>query len=163
MPRGDGTGPMGGGGPGTGKGGGRGQMGGNRPGSGPGGYCVCPACGEKITHQVDHLPGPHPVLLHGTENAAEAKHHGQRHRRQHKYPQQLAQYVSMQSKNHNSSPWRTAVQLNDCDLIREYYAKSSSVCNKILPSRPARFRPVSCFPVSVERQNACQNARLPVS
>jgi hypothetical protein len=30
----------------------RGQrMGGNRPGAGPGGYCVCPKCGEKTTHE----------------------------------------------------------------------------------------------------------------
>ncbi len=51
MPRGDGTGPQGTG-RGAGKGGGRGRMGGNRPGSGPGGYCVCPACGEKVAHKA---------------------------------------------------------------------------------------------------------------
>ena len=43
MPRGDGTGPFGGG-PGTGRGmgqgGGRGRMGGNRPGAGSGGNCI---------------------------------------------------------------------------------------------------------------------------
>ena len=50
MPGRDGTGPPGGG-RGAG-GGGRGRGGGNRPGSGPGGYCVCPNCGEKITHRV---------------------------------------------------------------------------------------------------------------
>jgi DNA-directed RNA polymerase subunit RPC12/RpoP len=26
-------------------------MGGNRPGAGPGGACVCPGCGERVTHQ----------------------------------------------------------------------------------------------------------------
>ena len=57
MPRGDGTGP-GGRGPGTGRGegsgqgGGRGRQGGNRPGAGPEGQCVCPGCGEKISHQA---------------------------------------------------------------------------------------------------------------
>lgn len=57
MPRGDGTGPMGKG-PGTGRGRGMGQgrgmgrMGDNRPGAGPSGFCVCPSCGEKVTHQV---------------------------------------------------------------------------------------------------------------
>ena len=49
MPRGDGTGPMGGGGRGMGRGGGRGRMGGF--GLGPGGYCVCPSCGHKVPHQ----------------------------------------------------------------------------------------------------------------
>jgi len=43
MPRGDGTGPPGGGG--------RGRMGGTRPGAGPSGKCVCPNCGATITHQ----------------------------------------------------------------------------------------------------------------
>jgi len=54
MPRGDGTGPTGGGpgtGRGTGRGGGRGRMGGTRPGAGPGGVCVCPSCGEKVNHK----------------------------------------------------------------------------------------------------------------
>lgn len=54
MPGGDGTGPFGGGpgtGRGMGRGGGRARMGGNRPGSGPGGDCVCPNCGQRITHQ----------------------------------------------------------------------------------------------------------------
>lgn len=55
MPRGDGTGPTGGG-PGTGFGrGGQGRGGGGRGGGfamGPTGNCVCPACGEKIKHQV---------------------------------------------------------------------------------------------------------------
>lgn len=46
MPRGDGTGPMGGG-PGTGRG--RGRMGGF--GAGPGGQCVCPQCGARVPHQ----------------------------------------------------------------------------------------------------------------
>jgi len=59
MPRGDGTGPPGGGGPGTGRGMGRGgggrgggRMGGNRPGAGSGGECVCPNCGNTVPHQV---------------------------------------------------------------------------------------------------------------
>jgi hypothetical protein len=45
MPRGDGTGPP------TGGGQRMGRMGGNRPGLGPAGDCVCPKCGEKVTHQ----------------------------------------------------------------------------------------------------------------
>ena len=56
MPRGDGTGPPGGGGPGTGRGmggsGGRGRMEGNKPGAGPGGECVCPSCGTTAPHQA---------------------------------------------------------------------------------------------------------------
>ena len=55
MPRGDGTGPFGGGsgtGRGMGSGGGRGRMGGNSPGAGPAGNCVCPGCGAKVAHQV---------------------------------------------------------------------------------------------------------------
>ena len=56
MPRGDGTGPLGGGGPGTGRGtgrgGGRGRMGGTKPGAGPAGECVCPSCDTTIPHQV---------------------------------------------------------------------------------------------------------------
>lgn len=57
MPFGDGTGPLGQG-PGTGRGRGmgqgrgRGRNAGNRAGSGPGGYCICPNCGEKVTHRV---------------------------------------------------------------------------------------------------------------
>ena len=54
MPGENGTGPFGGGpgiGRSMGRGGGRGRMGGNRPGAGPAGYCVCPKCGEKISHQ----------------------------------------------------------------------------------------------------------------
>jgi hypothetical protein len=54
MPGGNGTGPFSGGpgtGRGMGRGGGRGRMGGNRPGAGPGGYCVCPSCGARISHQ----------------------------------------------------------------------------------------------------------------
>ena len=53
MPRGDGTGPTGGG-PGTGGGrgfgggGGRGRMGGFS--AGPGGNCVCPSCGKTAAH-----------------------------------------------------------------------------------------------------------------
>lgn len=52
MPRGDGTGPAGGQGPGTGMrgGGGRARMGGQ--GLGSGGSCVCPKCGAKAEHQV---------------------------------------------------------------------------------------------------------------
>jgi len=53
MPRGDGTGPTGQGqgtGRGMGQSGGRGRGGGFA--AGPGGYCVCPACGEKATHQL---------------------------------------------------------------------------------------------------------------
>ena len=55
MPRGDGTGPLWGGGPGSGRGtgrggGGAGRMGGTRPGAGPGGGCVCPNCGTVVLH-----------------------------------------------------------------------------------------------------------------
>lgn len=54
MPRGDGTGPRGQG-PGTGRGmrggGGTGQGRGGGVAAGPGGYCVCPNCGEKASHQ----------------------------------------------------------------------------------------------------------------
>ena len=54
MPRGDGRGPQEGG-SGTGKGmgprgGGRGRGGGYR--SGPGGDCICPNCGERVSHQL---------------------------------------------------------------------------------------------------------------
>lgn len=53
MPRGDGTGPPGGGGPGTGggrgTGGGQGRMGGFAMGTG--GNCVCPQCGKTMPHQ----------------------------------------------------------------------------------------------------------------
>jgi len=56
MPRGDGTGPFGGGsgqaGRGMGRGSGRGRMGGNRPGAGLGGNCICPSCGVKVPHQA---------------------------------------------------------------------------------------------------------------
>ena len=52
MPRGDGMGPPGGSGPGTGRGSGAGRMGGNRPGAGPGGICVCSSCGAKAPHQA---------------------------------------------------------------------------------------------------------------
>ena len=41
-----------GGGSGLGRGGGKGRLGGNRPGAGPGGECVCPGCGEKVSHQA---------------------------------------------------------------------------------------------------------------
>lgn len=51
MPRGDGTGPRGEG-PGTGRGKGEGQRGGRGRAAGHGGYCVCPNCGEKTSHQV---------------------------------------------------------------------------------------------------------------
>jgi hypothetical protein len=44
MPRGDGMGP-------PRDSAQRGQrMSGSRPGAGPGGNCVCPECGEKVTH-----------------------------------------------------------------------------------------------------------------
>ena len=46
MPGGNGTGPFGGGPMGGG-----GRMGGNRPGAGPAGFCVCPKCGSKVSHQ----------------------------------------------------------------------------------------------------------------
>jgi len=50
MPRGGGSGRMGGGaGGGRGGGGGRGRMGGLA--MGPGGNCLCPACGHKEPHQ----------------------------------------------------------------------------------------------------------------
>ena len=52
MPRGDGTGPAGGGpgtGRGLGRGGGRGRMGGRALGTG--GECICPKCGHRATHQ----------------------------------------------------------------------------------------------------------------
>ncbi|MDY6967628.1 MAG: hypothetical protein SVR08_03080 [Spirochaetota bacterium] len=57
MPRGDGTGPPGGGGPGTGRGrsggtGRIGRMGGARPGAGPSGNCLCPSCGATVAHQA---------------------------------------------------------------------------------------------------------------
>jgi hypothetical protein len=29
-----------------------GRMGGTRAGSGPGGYCVCPNCGERVSHKL---------------------------------------------------------------------------------------------------------------
>lgn len=47
MPKKDGTGPAGTG-PMTGKRGRGGQGGG--AGAGPAGYCVCPKCGEKVSH-----------------------------------------------------------------------------------------------------------------
>jgi len=52
MPRGDRTGPKGQGpktGKGQGRGSGRGR--GDASGAGPGGFCVCPDCGERATHQ----------------------------------------------------------------------------------------------------------------
>ena len=55
MPRGDETGPVGGGGPGTGRGMGMGQGKGrgrmNGSAMGTGGSCVCPSCGKQIAHQ----------------------------------------------------------------------------------------------------------------
>jgi hypothetical protein len=57
MPRGDGTGPTGGGGPGTGRGAGRAFSGGGGRGRnsggayGPGGDCICVACKTRIPHQ----------------------------------------------------------------------------------------------------------------
>jgi len=50
MPRGNGTGPPGGGG--SGRGGRAGRMKGTRPGAGPGGDCICPNCGAKVLHQA---------------------------------------------------------------------------------------------------------------
>jgi hypothetical protein len=50
MPRGNGTGPPGGGG--SGRGGRAGRMKGTRPGAGPGGDCICPNCGAKVPHQA---------------------------------------------------------------------------------------------------------------
>jgi hypothetical protein len=57
MPRGDGTGPPWGSGPGTGRWSGRGSKGagrmkGTRPGAGAGGECVCPNCGTRASHQA---------------------------------------------------------------------------------------------------------------
>ncbi len=58
MPRGDGTGPMGQGpiggsraGTGAQTSGGRGRMGGSAA-AGPAGFCICPKCGAKVTHQI---------------------------------------------------------------------------------------------------------------
>ena len=53
MPRGDGTGPMGGGPRGGGRGMGGGQGRGRRGGlgAGVGGECICPSCGTKVPHQ----------------------------------------------------------------------------------------------------------------
>jgi len=45
MPGGDGSGPP------RGQGQRGGRMQGGRAGSGPGGNCVCPKCGEKISHK----------------------------------------------------------------------------------------------------------------
>ena len=50
MPRGDGTGPPGGGGPRSGRGMGGGKGGGK--GAGPAGQCVCPSCGTTVPHQA---------------------------------------------------------------------------------------------------------------
>lgn len=49
MPREDGTGPRGEG-AGTGRGRGKAWSGGFR--AGPGGYCICPSCGERVTHRL---------------------------------------------------------------------------------------------------------------
>ena len=53
MPGGDRTGPKGQG-PGTGRGQGRGSGRGRGGGfgTGPGGFCVCPNCGERATHEL---------------------------------------------------------------------------------------------------------------
>lgn len=45
MPRGDGTGPP------RGASGRGGRMKGTNPGAGPGGNCICPGCGEKMSHK----------------------------------------------------------------------------------------------------------------
>lgn len=45
MPRGDGTGPP------RGPAGRGGRMGGNMQRTGPEGNCICPACGEKLSHK----------------------------------------------------------------------------------------------------------------
>lgn len=50
MPRGNKTGPKGQG-TGTSKGMGRGRGQGRGLAAGPGGYCICPDCGEKVTHK----------------------------------------------------------------------------------------------------------------
>ena len=57
MPGKDGTGPLWGGGKGSGRGIGRGgfgqgRMSGNRAGVGPGGACVCTQCGTEVPHQT---------------------------------------------------------------------------------------------------------------
>jgi hypothetical protein len=57
MPRRDGTGPSTRSGPGTGRGAsrrasGKGRMGGTQPGADPGGYCICPNCGARMSHQL---------------------------------------------------------------------------------------------------------------
>ena len=57
MPRGDGTGPAWGGGPGSGRnairgGRGAGRMGGSRLGAGSSGDCICPKCGARVSHQI---------------------------------------------------------------------------------------------------------------
>jgi len=39
-------------GAGQNRGQGRGLGGGNNPGAGPSGFCICPKCGYKVTHQV---------------------------------------------------------------------------------------------------------------
>jgi len=46
MPRGDGMGPP------TGSVPRGGRMRGTRAGAGPGGYCVCPSCGERVSHRL---------------------------------------------------------------------------------------------------------------
>ncbi|MFC1874801.1 hypothetical protein ACFLY3_01415 [Chloroflexota bacterium] len=46
MPRGDGTGPP------AGRSQRGGRMRGNQPGAGPRGNCVCPSCGEKVSHSL---------------------------------------------------------------------------------------------------------------
>ncbi len=51
MPFGDGTGPLGQG-PGVERGMGRGRGGMRKSSAGPGGYCICPNCGEKLSHQA---------------------------------------------------------------------------------------------------------------
>ena len=51
MPRGNGTGPMGGGGRGSGRQGSGGGQGGRGFQMGPEGECICPNCGKTVPHK----------------------------------------------------------------------------------------------------------------